>query len=431
MPHLAVNGGKQLFPEYLPPQVGQEDATEWGDAINEVLRRNILSGFRGNWIPSFWGGRAVQDFEKLVEEEFGAPYAYAVNSATSGLWCACAAAGLRPGDEVIVTPWSMSCSATVPLLFGAIPVFADIDPKTFCLDPADVERKITSRTKAIIVVDLFGNVYDPEIDRIARAHGLIVIEDAAQAIGAVLRDGKKAGTCGDFGVFSFTQGKHLTAGEGGVILAKDERLALRASLARNHAEAVTNAMPSHLAQPDMVGLNLRMTEIQAAILIEQLKDGADSARVYGEQTRIDGACAFFNEYRDHDFLRPAYDEDQISRSSFYVLPLKWTHPTIHRDKFCAAVRAELNPQADRIDRGVPFGAGYITPLYLMPVFQKKLHWAFSPETREYPKGICPVAEDAHENWFITTLIHGLGTRGVQDYLIPACNKVLANLEELE
>jgi dTDP-4-amino-4,6-dideoxygalactose transaminase len=197
---LALHGGKPVrtkpFPAYVT--VGAEEK----EAVCRVIDSGVLSRYLGAWHEQFMGGDEVQALEREWAAYYGVKHAVAVNSATSGLICALGAAGIGPGDEVIVGPWSMSISATAPLFYGAIPVFADVEADCFCLDPADVERKITSKTKAILVVDLFGQPYDaPRINALAAKHGLTVIEDAAQAPGAMLQ-GKPAGTLGHMGVFS-------------------------------------------------------------------------------------------------------------------------------------------------------------------------------------------------------------------------------------
>ena len=201
---------------------------------------------------------------------FNAKHSISVNSCTSALLAACAAIGLNPGDEVIVTPFSMSCSATIPLHFGAIPVFADIEEDYFCLNPRSIEEKITKRTKAIIVVDLFGQPYDVgTIKKIAIENGLYIIEDAAQSLGAHAGGYGYAGTFGDIGCFSFTQGKHISAGEGGMIITNNDLLAQRCAMFRNHAEAVNNDLNDERFD-DLAGLNLRMTELQAMMVLNQL-----------------------------------------------------------------------------------------------------------------------------------------------------------------
>src|SRR5262249_9847457 len=151
-----------------------------------VVETGLLSGYGGAWGPCFFGGPQVQAFERAWEADFGVRHAVAVNSATSGLIAAVGAVGIEPGDEVIVSPWTMAASATANLVWNAIPVFADIEPDTFNLDPASVAANLTPRTRAIMVPDIFGHAADLDpLMAIADRHGLKVIEDCAQTPSAL------------------------------------------------------------------------------------------------------------------------------------------------------------------------------------------------------------------------------------------------------
>lgn len=441
---LAIHGGKKTRLHNFPAQPGP-DASYLGAAM-QVLERKILSGYRGNAGPAFWGGRAVQQFEHDLEQLLGIPHAIACSSATAGLWMACAAIGLKPGDEVIVTPWSMSCSATVPLLFGAIPVFADIDPETFCLDPDDVEKKLTPRTRAIIAVDLFGQTYDGRINELAKRHGAYVIEDAAQAIGAegwekyrflpsvgpyVVEGNKQpAGCLGDIGVFSFTQGKHMTAGEGGCCVTRDADLARRLAMLRNHAEAVEKDNSQQFpAGGELVGLNLRMTEIQAAILCRELQNLGQY--IADRQENVIAIETVVKKYGCR-IARPKLLYSHV----YYVCPILLSEKLAPRAKeIAAALREELMPDEVRLDRGVPVSSGYIDPLYLMPVFQLRQHWAFGLAENEghagvYAQGTCPVAERLTAEGLVITLLHGLALKPAdREDVLRAFDKVLTYYAE--
>ena len=236
MSKLAINGGEKvrnkLFPAYRV--IGKEEE----EAASAVVRSGVLSKYLGCWEDDFYGGTQVRSLEYEWAEYFGAKNAIAVNSATSALYCAMGAIGLCPGDEVIVSPYTMCASATAPLIYGGIPAFADIERDYYCLDPDSVLDKITDKTKAIIVVNIFGQPHNADrIREIAKEHNLFVIEDNAQGPGAQY-DGKYAGTLGDIGVFSLNYHKHIHCGEGGIAVTDDDELAERIRMIRNHAEAV-------------------------------------------------------------------------------------------------------------------------------------------------------------------------------------------------
>lgn len=466
MINLAINGGKKVRDIPFPSQYNY-NTNAIDKRIKSILSKTkIQSGFRGNWIPSFWGGEMVQEFENASQNFFDRK-SLAVNSATSGLWIACGAIGLKPGDEVIVTPWSMSCSATMPILWGATPVFADIDPNNFCIDPVDVAAKITPKTKAIIVVDLFGQPANWEaLKAIARDNNLFLIEDAAQALYAKSnheqseipgRGGQYCGCFGDIGVFSFTQGKHVTCGEGGLVLCKNEELYLRCALLRNHSEAVISGMPNALekqlfpnsvSEIAQVGMNLRMTEMQAAILLEELvpdwKKIAEAEKLdtgfplsdlkYLAHRMYNGA-ELLDKLTTIPFIKAYPTNSYTAVHSLYVLPLKYegNHPGtkgITRDKYLEAVKAELVGEENRADRGIPIGGGYIKPLYLMPLFKDKRHWALKDGT--YHQGICPVAERLWQEEFFLTLYHGLPlSEKDRADIVTAFSKVADNMGEIK
>ena len=192
----------------------------------------------GCWHDDFYGGLKVREFEQVVADYFCVKHAVTVNSWTSGLITAVGAIGIEPGDEVIVTPWTMSATATAILHWNAIPVFADIDPDNYNLDPKSIEANITPYTKAIMVADIFGQSADMvEIMAIAKQHDLKVISDTAQAPGALYK-GRYAGTCGHVGGYSLNYHKHIHTGERGILVTDDDGIAERLRLIRNHGEVV-------------------------------------------------------------------------------------------------------------------------------------------------------------------------------------------------
>jgi len=450
---LAINGGPKVRENLFPDQ-NTYDEQEL-EAIKEVMKEGRLSGFRGNYCDEFYGGPQVQAFEEEFAEKFNVAFAIAVNSATSGLIVACGASGLNAGDETIVTPYSMTCSATAPMFYNSIPVFADVEKDHFCLDPDSIEERITDRTKVIIPVSLFGQPYDHiKINAIAKKHNLIVIEDAAQAPGAYYtgQEGWRqfAGTLGDMGVFSFNFGKHITCGEGGMIVTNNEKLAMRCRLIRNHAEAVIHGMTGEpedfysIAHKEydldnnMVGFNVRMTELDAAVMRVQLKK-FDELLMQRKHNVIESDTII------HAIspISPATTRKDCVHS-FYALPYLWDEEYaegIHRDTYINAVKAELMPRATRDGEGVPIGCGYITPLYLMPLFQEEKHQCFNLtdilcgttylRDENYQAGSCPNCEKLWKDELFLHLYHAPNStkEDVKD-VVHAFIKVWDHREEL-
>jgi len=431
MKKLAINGGekvrKEKFPPYLP--IGNEEK----EAVLSVFDSHIFSKYLGCWHEDFYGGDRVRALESAWAKAFNVKYAFAVNSATSALYCAVGALEIEPFDEVIVSPYTMSASATAPLIYNAIPVFADVEKEFFCLDPDDVERKITDRTKAIIVVDIFGQPYSERINEIAKKHNLKVIEDCAQAPYAKLGE-KFAGTLGDIGVYSLNYHKHIHSGEGGIVVTNNDELADRISLIRNHAEAVVEAK-GQKNLINMIGFNFRMTEIEASIAYEQLKK---LPHLVAE--RVKNVKYLENQLACIPFIKPA----KIRENATHVY---YTHPIlfdenlacISRNRFVEAVQAELMPISLRESEGIQFSSGYVKPLYLQPIFQNKIAygksgfpWSLSGRQYEYYKGMCPNVEELHfKKLFLHEYMRPGMTKRDLDDLAMAFIKVSENINELK
>lgn len=425
---LAINGGKKvrnrLFPAYRV--IGQEEEA----VAARVLQSGILSRYLGCWHDDFYGGPEVQALEREWAEYYGVKHAISVNSATSGLYCAVGAIGTEPGDEIIVSPYTMCASATAPLIYGAIPVFADIEYDYFCLSPEDIEKKITDKTRAIIVVDILGQPYNADqINEIAKKHHLYVIEDNAQGPLATY-NGKYAGTLGDIGIFSLNYHKHIHCGEGGIIVTDNDELAEKLRLIRNHAEAVVDAKGT-TDLVNMVGFNLRMTEIEAAITREQLK----KVKWLVEERRRNV------RYLEHKLSNISFLSMPMIREkcehSYYIHTLRYDAEKtgVPREKYVDAVKAELMPIELREAEGIKIGLGYQVPLYRNSIFSKKIAFGSNGypfrEKDDYDNPDCPVCDQLCSSECIShELMRPFMTKEDLDDVAEAFHKVAAHLDEL-
>ena len=423
MSQLALLGGQPVRKEPWPRYntIGDEEKR----AVMEVMDSGVLSSFIAVWGPEFYGGPRVQRLERAVEEYFDVKHAVSVNSATSGLYAAIGAAGVGPGDEVIVSPYTMSASATCAIAYHAVPVFADISPDTFCITPDSIRKAITPRTRAIVVVDIFGHPADmDEIMEIAREPSLVVIEDAAQAPGATYNE-RYVGTLGHMGVFSLNYHKTIHSGEGGIVVTNDDALASRLQLIRNHAEVVVKDKGTQ-DLVNMVGYNYRMTEIEAAIAYEQLQ-------------KLEGLVEERRQVADYLSSRlkgiqclTLPSEREGVQHGWYLYSMRYDAATtgISRDLLVKAIVAE----------GLPMYEGYVEPLYLQPMYQQRIALGSDgcpfncPHYNgqvSYERGICPVTEKMHfeELIFTTACAAGVSHQDIDD-LVNGFEKVLENGQEL-
>jgi perosamine synthetase len=421
---LALFGGPKTitkgFRRYNP--IGTEEV----NAAKEVVESGVLSQYLGAWTPDFYGGPKVQAFERACEAYFGVKHAVTVNSATSGLIAAVGAIGIEPGDEIIVSPWTMSASATAALHWNAIPVFADIEPETFCLDPASVEANITPYTKAIIAVDIFGHPADCDaLMAIANRHGLTVIADSAQAPGAMYK-GKSVGTVTEIGCFSLNYHKHIHTGEGGILVTNDDALADRMQLIRNHAEAVVGGKGVTEIN-NMVGHNFRLGEIESAIGLAQLRKLAGFVA-----SRQEAAARLTEGLSGLRGLRTPIVKPGCTHAYYvYPLVLDVEELGVTRARVFEALQAEGL---------VGLLQGY-TNLHLLPTYQQKIAYGTRgfPWTSDicrrdvsYAKGICPVAERLHDATHLgfAMCMHELTADDV-DLTIEAIRKVWDHLDSLQ
>ncbi len=315
------------------PLIGREEI----EAISEVIDSGILTG------ASIDGGPKVREFETRFASFIGSKYAVAVSNGTAALHLALLAAGVGPGDEVIVPPFTFVATATVVLLVGAKPIFADIDPETYNINPDNVRKLISPRTKAIIPVHLYGLPADMDpIMEIASDHNIIVIEDAAQAHGASYK-GRMVGSIGHMGCFSFYATKNMTTGEGGMITTNDKEYWERLRMLRTHGQVKGY-------DPHILGYNYRMPEIEAAIGLVQL---SKLPRFLDVRRR--NAMLLSEGLSDVKGIRIPYEPSE-SRHSWYLY-------TIAVDSKRDELRKKLN------DIGIGASVYYEVPVHLTPLFR--------------------------------------------------------------
>lgn len=320
------------------------------EAVLAVLDSNLLSL-----------GPRLKEFEEKMAAYAGTDYAIACNSGTSGLHMIIAALGIKDGDEVITTPFSFISSSNCMLFERAIPVFVDIDEKTYNIDTEQIEAKITERTKAILPVHVFGQPANMnEVRRIALKHSLFIIEDSCEAIGAEWR-GRKAGTISDAGVFAFYPNKQMTTGEGGIVVTNNERLAKLCYSLRNQGRGIDTQWLNHVR----LGYNYRMSDISAALGVVQLEriDNIIAAR-----QRV--ADSYMEKLKDVDgIILPTIDERV--KMSWFVFVIRF-EPWIDRN----LVMEKL------LDREIGCRP-YFTAIHLQPFYR---------EIFGYKEGDFPVTE---------------------------------------
>lgn len=350
-------------------------------AVVDVLKSDFLTT-----------GPKIAEFEQTVADYVGAKYAVAISNGTSALHAACFAAGIGPGDEVITTPLTFAASANCVLYCGGTPVFADVDPKTYNIDPEDIRRKITDRTKAIIAVHLAGQPCDMDaIHSIAREHGLIVIEDGAHALGSVYK-GKRVGSLSDMTTFSFHPVKPITTGEGGMIVTDNEDFYKKMVLFRSHGITRDDSMmtrndgPWFYQQFDL-GYNYRITDIQCALGCSQMKK---LDRFLARRKEI---VARYNEaFADCDNIITPYQlSDTESGWHLYIVQVK----NCDRRQVFENMR----------EKGIGVNVHYI-PVYMHPYYQE----------HGYENVHCANAEEIYSHIISLPLYPGL-TSEQQDYVI--------------
>lgn len=406
MAKLALKGGepvrKKPFPKW--PIFGESEMK----ALKDVLE----SGFWGV------GGSRKKEFEEKFAVYQHAKYGIAVTSGTTALEISLRALGVGCGDEVIVPAYTFMATATAVLYVNAIPVFADIDPETYTIDPKSAESLISERAKAILPVHIGGRPADMDaLLSLAKKHGLYIIEDACQAWGAEWR-GTRVGAIGEIGAFSFQSSKNITSGEGGIIVTNSEELYIKAWSLHNCGRMPQGAWYEH----HLPGTNYRITEFQAAILLAQMER-------FDEQTerRIENAKYLNSKLSKIDGIKPLRDDERITRHAYHLYIFRFNPEAfggISKSTLARALQAE----------GIPASVGYSRPLYKEPYLEyfKKcpLSCPYYSKPVDYSNVKMPATEKAcyHEGLWLPQYVL-LGSKNDMDDIISAFEKIKENIDE--
>ncbi len=425
MPKLAINGGPKLRQTPFGSWPLVDDATV--DAVTDVLRSARWNRRRG--------GTRTAEFEQAYARYHDCAYGLCVSSGTAALEVAVLAAGVEIGDEVIVPPYSFMATASAPLQVGAVPVFVDIDPETYNLNPALIEDHITEKTRAIFAVHFGGLPADMDaINAIARKHNLLVLEDCAHAHGGMHAQGK-LGSLGDAAGWSFQASKNLTSGEGGCVTTNNEEIYKRAvyyhDFWRSHVDLADDDMNDPVdTQFPVLSWNYRMSEIMGAILHSQLGNLEEWAA-----RRHENFSYLASRLAEIEGLANVRVDPFVERNALHIFIFRY----MNAEAFGGAPR-ELVAKAVAAE-GVPCSTGYVRPLHKHPLFQNALHGAlrsgfpltshYYGRRMDYRQVECPQAERLCRE---ETLWIGqpafLGTKADMDDIADAFVKVQENAAEL-
>jgi dTDP-4-amino-4,6-dideoxygalactose transaminase len=378
MNKLALYGGEKV--KNTPFGTGKRFGKEELKHLEEALEQNTLF---------YWFGKKVKELNKKFADMYGAKYCVATTSGTASIHVALGAVGVTAGDEVITAPITDMGSLIGILYQNAIPVFADLDPYTYNMDPKSIEAKITPKTKAILVVHLAGNAADMDpIMEIAKKHNIKVVEDCAQSYMCYYK-GRLAGTIGDVGCFSLNDFKHISSGDGGMVIMNDENLYYRAFRFADKNYDRFSKDPAAMRKVEYLAPNYRMTELQGAVGLAQLD-------------KLQGICETRSKYGEYlsDAIKdlpgiypPKVLEGGKSSYWFYMFRIDEKEAGVSREEFSKALAAE----------GIPNQSGYIPAcVYEYDLLVNKnvfpgsdLPFSINHEKDEikYGKGMCPTAEE--------------------------------------
>lgn len=388
---LAIHGGKPVRGVYLPY------GRQW---IDDEDIQSVLKILKGNYLTT---GPMISKFEKEIAEYVGAKYAVAFSNGTAALHGACFAAGISTGDEVITTPITFAASANCILYLGGRPIFADIDHKTYNINPQKIKELITDKTKAIITVDFTGQPADLNaIKQIAKENNLIVIEDAAHALGAKYKK-KRVGSISDMTMFSFHPVKIITTGEGGIITTDKKDYYQELIQFRTHGITRDPSQLSEIHEPwhyemQFLGFNYRITDIQAALGVSQLKKVDHFLQMRKQYVEL------YNEaFQEYPEISVPY-QSTYSDSSWHLYVIRLNLELLN------ANRKEIYEALAQENIGV--NVHYI-PVYFHPFYQQL----------GYKKGLCPEAENLYEKIITLPLFPAMNEADVYD-VINAVKKVI-------
>ena len=379
--------------QFLPP---------FAPCLGDEEYEEVLDTLRSGWLTM---GPKTRRFEEAFAQYVGARHAIAVSSCTAGLHLSLVAKGIGPGDEVITTPLTFCSTANVIVHQGATPVLADVRPDTLNIDPQEIARRITPRTRALIPVHLAGQPCEmDQIQALAQEHGLLLIEDAAHATGAQYR-GRKIGAIGDVTVFSFYATKNLTTGEGGMICTEEDDLAEKTRVLRLHGISQDawkrySDKGSWYYEVQLPGYKYNMTDIQASLGLHQLARQEEFLRVRERYARV-----YTEAFADLPEIRAPFVKDHVRHAwHLYIVQLDLKRLTIDRGQFIEALRGE------NVGTSVHF-----IPLHLHPFYQQRYG---------FKKGDFPVAEDAYEGIVSLPLYPRMTEEDVDD-VVRAVKKVIS------
>lgn len=376
----------------------------------EKERKNLLEVLEsGKW----WYGENVREFEEKFAAFQDANFGITCTNGTAALETCLVALGVGKGDEVIVPPYTFIATASTVLKVNAIPIFADIELDTANIDPKDIERKITAKTKAIVPVHFAGLPCDMDaLNEIAEKNDLCILEDACHSWGSRWK-GKGTGALGDCGVFSFQMSKNITSGEGGIILTDNEDLADIARSYTNCGRGKDKPWYEHYR----LGDNLRMTEFQAAILLAQL------TRLKDQTIKREENASYLNEkLKGISGIALMREDERVTRRSYHIYMFRFIEEEwgITRGKFLKALNAE----------GIPASGGYSHPIYQNPFFQSEEIKDLFSEWADYKDVYCPNTEKfCSESVWLSHPVLLAGKEDMDD-IEKAVRKVWKNRKDL-